>query len=169
MSCGYGYYDDDIAGLGKSDFSLIVGVPLGYIAAAKLDNYLVFDEDGKLKEGQLAEDPQKRQGLYVLLGGVAYYFGGRPESGELGDFLKGIGLGSATFGVKEFIRSRYPEMGINGTKKRSNNPKTISGTRRQHSNLHKTIGSANRANISFNQKTPTKQSSNLSTTKIIRA
>lgn len=173
MSCGCNnyddvdyYYDDDIAGLDKSDIGLIIGVPLGYVATAKLDNYLAFDEDGNLKDGALAEDPEKRQGLYVFVGGLTYYLGGRPESGKLGTLLKGLGLGSATFGIKEWLRAQYPDQGIFGMKTHSDHAKTIAG-KRKNSQLQKTIGTANRNMINFQQNGAADR--NITTIKVKRA
>lgn len=104
------FLDADIAGIDQTDMELIGGVTAGYFGTAYLDHFLLYEKDGTTKKtGKIAEDDTIRNGLYIGGGlGVTYLWGDAPAA-------KGMGIGAAVFGLKELIRSKYPQANIKGT------------------------------------------------------
>lgn len=104
------YLDDGIEGLNEADYMLIGGAVGGYVAAAYVDNMLVYDENGVRKTTGLApvDKDMMRNGLFVVGGlGLAWMWGNEPAA-------KGAGVGATVYGVKQLIRGQYPDAGIAG-------------------------------------------------------
>lgn len=143
MSCGCStaYRDDGIEGMDETDMMLMGGAVGGYMAAAYVDNMLIYDKDGNKKTGGLAENDNMRNGAFVGAGVALNWF--MPDE----PLAKGAGIGMAVFGVKELFKSQYPTAGIKG-----NDPRYIAGANQRNGDP-KYIGKArsSRVDLGLNQ------------------
>ncbi len=104
------YLDDGIEGLNEADMMLIGSAVAGYVAAAYVDNMLMYDENGVRKTTGLApvDKDTMRNGMFAVGGlGLAWMWGDEPAA-------KGAGIGLTVYGVKQLIRGQYPDAGIAG-------------------------------------------------------
>lgn len=118
------YLDDGIEGLNEADYMLFGGAVGGYVAAAYVDNMLVYDETGKRKTTglALAEKDMMRNAIFAASGiGLAWFMPNEPAA-------KGAGIGMTIYGVKQMIRGQYPDANIAG-KTTTGQQKYIAGER----------------------------------------